>query len=201
MELVKGRPLGDHAKAHGLNLRQRLDLMARVCDAVDHAHQRGVIHRDLKPGNILVDEQGQPKVLDFGVARAVSGDLHAMTMQTGVGQLIGTLQYMSPEQIRADPAHIDRRSDVYALGVILFELLLGRHPHELAGLPLPEAARRICDDDPQRAGWLERSLRGDVEIIIAKSLEKGCGAPVSVCSRTRRRHPPPPRRPAHQRPR
>ena len=96
--------------------------MAKVCDAVHHAHQRGIIHRDLKPGNILVDESGQPKILDFGVARVTDSDAKT-TRQTDVGQIVGTLAYMSPEQVLADPLELDTRSDVYALGVILFELL------------------------------------------------------------------------------
>ena len=89
--------------------------MAKVCEAVHHAHQRGIIHRDLKPGNILVDESGQPKILDFGVARATDSDAQA-TRQTDVGQIVGTLAYMSPEQVLADPLELDTRSDVYALG-------------------------------------------------------------------------------------
>ena len=92
--------------------------MIRICEGVEHAHQRGVIHRDLKPGNILVDESGQPKILDFGLARVTDGDLQA-TRRTDMGQLLGTLAYMSPEQVMADPFALDTRSDVYALGVIL----------------------------------------------------------------------------------
>ena len=108
--------------------------MAKICDAVQHAHQRGVIHRDLKPGNILVDETGQPKILDFGVARVTDSDVEA-TRQTDMGQLIGTLAYMSPEQVLADPQELDIRSDVYALGVIIYELLAGKLPYEIS----PEA--------------------------------------------------------------
>src|SRR5262245_5875616 len=120
MELIAGVPLDQYAHQHGLDARGRLELLARVCDAVQHAHERGVIHRDLKPGNILVEASGQPKVLDFGVARAA--DLRATTAHTQTGQVVGTLSYMSPEQIAADP-RLDQRSDVYTLGVILFELL------------------------------------------------------------------------------
>src|SRR5262245_65330120 len=99
MELVDGEPLTKFAAS--LDTRGRMELVANVCDAVHHAHQRGIIHRDLKPANILVDARGQPKVLDFGVARAADSDLRVTTMQTGIGQLIGTLPYMSPEQALA----------------------------------------------------------------------------------------------------
>src|SRR5207244_1157252 len=100
-----------------LNVPQRLALLMRICEAVQYAHQQGVIHRDLKPANILVTEDGQPKILDFGVARATESDLAVTTMQTDVGQIVGTLPYMSPEQAGGNPDEIDTRSDVYALGV------------------------------------------------------------------------------------
>src|SRR5262249_36385440 len=152
-----------------------LDLLARVCDAVQHAHEQGVIHRDLKPGNILVDEGGQPRVLDFGVARVTGADLLSTTHRTRTGQLVGTLSYMSPEQVAADPATLDGRSDVYRLGVILFELLAGRLPYPLKDLPLPEAARLIREHEPSRLGSVDAHLRGDVETIVAKALEKEPG--------------------------
>jgi predicted Ser/Thr protein kinase len=113
MELIRGQALHEYAKAHQLNTRQRLILIAKVCDAVEHAHQRGVIHRDLKPSNILVDETGQPKILDFGVARVTEAGAQ-LTRGTDLGQLIGTLAYMSPEQVSGDPLALDNRSDVYA---------------------------------------------------------------------------------------
>jgi tetratricopeptide (TPR) repeat protein/tRNA A-37 threonylcarbamoyl transferase component Bud32 len=170
MEFIKGAPLHEYARTHGLNTRQRLELVAKVCDAVEHAHQRGIIHRDLKPGNVLVDESGQPKVLDFGVARATDSDARA-TRQTDVGQLIGTLAYMSPEQVLGDPLELDTRSDVYALGVILFELLADRLPYEL-GANLLDSVRAIREEDPARLSSISRSYRGDVETIVAKALEK-----------------------------
>jgi tetratricopeptide (TPR) repeat protein len=170
MEFIRGLPLHRDVARRGASLRQRLEILSKVCDAVHHAHQRGVIHRDLKPGNILVDESGQPKILDFGVARVTDRDAQA-TRQTDVGQMLGTLAYMSPEQVRADPAAIDFRSDVYALGVILYELLAGRLPYGL-GVQLHEATRAILEDDPQRLSSINRVYRGDLETIVAKALEK-----------------------------
>jgi WD40 repeat protein/predicted Ser/Thr protein kinase len=172
MELISGVPLDEYARLRSLTLPARLELLARVCDAVQHAHERGVIHRDLKPGNILVDETGQPKVLDFGVARAADLGLTAGGGRTEAGQLIGTLNYMSPEQASGDPAALDPRGDVYALGVILYELLAQRPPYNLEGLPLPEAARIIHEQEPSRLGAIDGHLRGDVETIVAKALEK-----------------------------
>jgi serine/threonine protein kinase len=172
MEYVEGPRLDRYAGENQLDTRQRLKLMALICEAVQHAHQKGVIHRDLKPGNILVDESGQPKVLDFGVARATNADTHIVTMQTNAGQLIGTIPYMSPEQVSGVPSEIDTRSDVYALGVICFELLTQRLPHQLRDRSIPEAARIIRDQEPSRLGSINPALRGDLETIVAKALEK-----------------------------
>lgn len=172
MELVRGKPLAKFAAERQLNLRQRLELFAQICDAVQHAHQRGVIHRDLKPENILVTEEGQPKILDFGVARVTDADLQATTVQTDIGQLIGTIPYMSPEQVGGDPHELDTRSDVYALGVVLYELLAGRLPYDLSRRLIPEAVRIIREEEPTRLSSVSRSLRGDVETIVGKSLEK-----------------------------
>jgi tetratricopeptide (TPR) repeat protein len=170
MELIRGESLLRFAEMHSLSTRQRLALMAKVCEAVHHAHQRGIIHRDLKPGNIFVDETGQPKILDFGVARATDADARA-TRQTDLGQLIGTLAYMSPEQVLGDPLELDTRSDVYALGVILFELMAGRLPYEI-GAQVPKAIRTIREQDPARLSAVSRIFRGDIETIAAKALEK-----------------------------
>ena len=170
MEFIDGTPLRDYVEAHPLGTRQRLALVARVCDAVEHAHQRGIIHRDLKPSNILLDASGQPKVLDFGVARVTDSDGH-VTRQTDLGQLVGTLAYMSPEQVLADPLELDTRTDVYALGVILYELLAARLPYRLSG-KLIEATRTIQEEDPARLSSINRVYRGDVETIVAKALEK-----------------------------
>jgi len=172
MELVRGRPLDIFVREEGLDTREVVALLARICEAVHYAHQRGVIHRDLKPENILVDQQGQPKILDFGVARATDADIQTATIQTAVGQLLGTIPYMSPEQIEGDSSALDIRSDVYALGVIGFELLAGRLPHDFTGSSLPEAMRRIREDEPARLGALDASLRGDLETIIHKAIEK-----------------------------
>jgi hypothetical protein len=169
MELVAGQRLTDFAA--GIGIRGRLALLARVCDAVHHAHQRGIIHRDLKPANILVDSTGQPKILDFGVARLTDADAQA-TRQTDVGQIIGTLAYMSPEQVLADPFEIDIRSDVYALGLILYELLAGRLPYNTDRVRIHEAVEAICRQEPPALGTLENAYRGDIETIVAKAIEK-----------------------------
>jgi len=170
MEFIRGAALRDYADGRHLGVRERLQLMVKICDAVHHAHQRGLIHRDLKPGNIIVDETGQPKILDFGVARVTDSDTQA-TMATDVGQLVGTLNYMSPEQVLADPLDIDTRSDVYALGVILYELLSGRLPYQISKR-LHEAMQTIREEDPSRLSTIDRRYRGDIETIAAKALEK-----------------------------
>jgi WD40 repeat protein len=172
MEFVRGLPLDEYARQRSLTVPDRLGLLARVCDAVQHAHDRGVIHRDLKPANVLVEETGQPKVLDFGVARATDADLLTGAGLTRTGQLLGTPNYMSPEQVTADPAAVDHRADVYALGVILFELLAHRLPYRLEDRPLAEVARLILEEEPPRLGSLDPALRGDVETIVAKALAK-----------------------------
>ena len=170
MELVYGQSLVDYCDTHQLNVRQRLELIATICDAVQHAHQRALIHRDLKPANILVDESGQPHILDFGVARLTDSDAHA-TRQTDIGQIIGTLAYMSPEQVLGDPAEIDTRSDVYALGIILYELLAGKPPYAI-GHHLTEAVRTIHEEEPAALRSVNRTYRGDVDTIVGKTLEK-----------------------------
>lgn len=171
MEFIDGCPLLQYANTRNLDTRARLDLMAKICDAVNHAHQRGIIHRDLKPSNILVDDSGQPKILDFGVARVTDADTQA-TRQTDMGQLIGTLAYMSPEQVLADPLALDIRSDVYALGVILYELLARKAPYDTERKALHEVVQVIREEDPAPLSSINRGYRGDVETIVAKALEK-----------------------------
>ncbi|MHC4992387.1 MAG: serine/threonine-protein kinase, partial [Planctomycetota bacterium] len=122
MELIDGQTLLPYAASHELDVRDRLRLFAEICDIVHYAHQKGVVHRDIKPGNIIVDEEGRPKILDFGVARLTDADLRTTTLQTASGELIGTVPYMSPEQLAGDPDDLDIRSDVYGLGVTLYEL-------------------------------------------------------------------------------
>lgn len=172
MELVEGRPLTTFSDARRLSHQERLTLLLRVCAAVHHAHQKSVIHRDLKPANILVDDAGQPKILDFGVARTTGVGPTAATLYTQPGQIIGTLPYMSPEQIAGDPAAIDIRTDIYALGVIAYELLSGRLPHDLRQHSVADAARVIRDEEPTRLSVYDRSFRGDLETIIGKALHK-----------------------------
>jgi serine/threonine protein kinase len=171
MEFIAGWSLLEFAEERHLNSRDRLKLMAKICDAMNHAHQRGIIHRDLKPGNILVDDAGQPKILDFGVARVTDSDTEK-TRQTDMGQLIGTLAYMSPEQVLADPLELDIRSDVYALGVITYELLAGKLPYDTDGKALHEIVQSIRETDPVPLSSIQRIYRGDVDTIVAKALEK-----------------------------
>jgi tetratricopeptide (TPR) repeat protein/predicted Ser/Thr protein kinase len=171
MELVNGASLSEWVRADRPSRRRRLELFVRACDAVDHAHECDVIHRDLKPSNIVIDANGIPRVLDFGLARIIDPDATLISTRDG-GQLGGTLPYMSPEQAMSDPDDLDRRCDVYSLGVILFQLLTDRLPFELTRTPLPEAVRIICERPPPRPSSLDRALRGDPETIVLRALRK-----------------------------
>ncbi|MCG8405929.1 MAG: serine/threonine-protein kinase [Phycisphaerales bacterium] len=166
MELVEGVDLRSFASSR--NDRQKLSLVAQVARALAHAHQRGVIHRDLKPANILVTADGVPKIIDFGVSRRSDRPAGARDL-TYEGQLIGSLRYMSPEQARGHNSAVDTRSDVYALGVILFELLSGETPHDLPALPTPDAVAKLQTEPAQlrsRAAQVSR----DVEAIVQTAL-------------------------------
>ena len=170
MELVDGLNILEHADRKELSVSQRFELLARVADAVQHAHERGVVHRDLKPENILVDGTGQPKILDFGVAHFTDHEMRKTLTRSG--ELVGTIAFMSPEQLLGDPAAVTAASDVYALGVLAYELLAGRLPIALDGHPFPEAIRLAQVSEPELLGALDPQLRGDPEAIVAKALEK-----------------------------
>jgi len=172
MELVSGPPLTDYVRAAQLLVRERVALVVQIADAIQHAHERGVVHRDLKPANILVAAGGQPKVLDFGIARATGTDIDRITVQTAHGQLMGTLAYMSPEQLRGRSADVDGRADVYALGVVLYRVLTDRMPFELAGLPWPEAIQRILTAPSPLLGEIDRALAGPLEQIAARAMAR-----------------------------
>lgn len=202
MELVDGMPITRFCDEHHLDLRQRLELFIRVCQAVQHAHQKGVIHRDLKPPNVLVsieDGRPTPKIIDFGIAKATQGRLIDRTLTTDGRRFIGTPEYMSPEQASVDSQHLDTRTDIYSLGVLLYEILVGVTPFRRAehaddGENPEEILRLVREDDPRRpslrlstqgekAGeiarrrntepaMLRRALEGDLDWIVLKALEK-----------------------------
>ena len=200
MEYVKGEPITAYCDRHKLGMRQRLELFAQVCDGVQHAHQKGVVHRDLKPSNVLVavqDDRPVPKIIDFGVAKATAQQLTDRTLRTEFGAMIGTLEYMSPEQAEMGGLDIDTRTDVYALGVILYELLTGALPFEskeLRQAGILEIRRTIREKEPLRPSTritrlggastaaaanrhteprrLAGLLRGDLDWVTMRALEK-----------------------------
>ena len=174
MDYVTGYALDDHVQRSGLTVEQTMRLFRKVCEAVNVAHLRGIIHRDLKPGNIRVDPSGQPYILDFGLAKISPydpiADAETRTM-TVPGQFVGSLPWAAPEQVEGGSADIDIRTDVYALGVILYQLLTGRHPYDVSG-----NARGLLDTiltaQPIRPGAVRHDVDGEVETIVLKSLSK-----------------------------
>src|SRR5207302_10527604 len=156
MELVKGVPITKYCDQEHLTPKERLQLFMPVCQAVQHAHQKGIIHRDLKPSNVLIglyDGQAIPKVIDFGVAKATAQNLTEQTIFTEVGQVVGTLEYMAPEQAALNNLDIDTRADIYSLGVILYELLAGSPPfpaRQLRGAAFTEMLRIIREVEPPK---------------------------------------------------
>jgi serine/threonine protein kinase/tetratricopeptide (TPR) repeat protein len=177
MDLVRGVDVRTWCDGGGLDLRDRVELVARICDAVHHAHQKGVIHRDLKPSNVLVvDEDGRPdpRVIDFGIARATDESVMRQTRFTVSGQLVGTPAYMSPEQA-AEPQRADTRTDVYALGAILYELVTGDPPFDegtIGSASQSEIERILRDVEPTRPSSLSTEARGDLEAIILMAMDK-----------------------------
>ncbi len=173
LELLEGAlPITAFASQRGLDTTARIRLFVRVCDAVHHAHSRGVIHRDLKPANILVAANGDPKVIDFGIARVPAGESDGTAMATATGEIVGTLRYMAPEQFLGDPDAIDTRTDVYALGVVLFELLCDASPFDLDGKSVTEVSRIVREEDPRSLRSTRRHLSEELQWIVSHALEK-----------------------------
>ena len=174
MDYIRGMPLDAFVAAQSMSIDDILRLFAKVCDAVSYAHQHGVIHRDLKPGNVFVDERGEPRVLDFGLAKIAGteavGDSRPMLVSV-TGQVVGTLPYMSPEQTRGNPDEIDIRTDVYSLGVLLYELLTGKYPYDVSG-QMAETLRNIAETEPLRPSSIRRQINNEVETIVLKALAK-----------------------------
>jgi len=170
MELIEGMPLDEYVRQRKLSTRQTMTLMQVVCEAVQHAHQNGVIHRDLKPSNILVSEDGRPHVVDFGLAITLSRD-NAFRTVSADGEVTGTPAYMSPEQAAGQHEQLDTRTDVYSLGVVLYELLTGGFPYDV-DTSMVETLRHIGETDPIRPSKTVRSLDRDIDTMVLKALAK-----------------------------
>ncbi|MEE8526718.1 MAG: serine/threonine-protein kinase, partial [Thermoanaerobaculia bacterium] len=189
MELVDGAPIDRYCEQHELSIEKRLRLFRKVCAAVQFAHQNLVIHRDLKPSNVLIAADGEPKLLDFGIAKLLEGGVAALTLDTAPGHGAMTPRYASPEQIRLEP--VTTASDVYSLGVLLYELLTGRTPYRLASDRSDEVARAVCEQEPEKPSTavrrqasesstetlrdprkLRQLLAGDLDSIVLKALRK-----------------------------
>lgn len=177
MELVSGQPITDYCDAKGLDIRARIRLMLEVCGAVRHAHQNALIHRDIKPSNVLVAENtggARPKVIDFGVVKPLGNAVVEEGLQTVAGELLFTPHYMSPEQATLDVSNVDTRTDVYGLGLLLYELLCGRRPFDLpdASTSFDDVRRIIREREPTPPSRYRRVLRGDLDAIVLRALEK-----------------------------
>jgi serine/threonine protein kinase len=172
MDYVRGQPLDSHVRSAERSIPQIVRLFVEVCDAVSYAHQHGVIHRDLKPSNILVGQDGRPQVLDFGLAKIVgAGEQAGDASVTVAGQIMGTVRYMSPEQTKGEPDSIDVRTDVYSLGVILYELLTGVPPYP-TNLEFVTALQNIRVMDPVRPSRVRRELNSELDAIVLRSMAK-----------------------------
>ena len=172
MRYVEGRPLDEYMAGRDCGEGETLELFATIAGAVNHAHQRGMIHRDLKPSNILIGDSGEPHLLDFGLAKPL-GEVGTVqrSVQTMAGEFVGTLAYAAPEQVGGDPNAIDVRSDVYALGVILFEMLTGVHPYPV-DVQLTELVSNIAQREPARPSSIRREISGELDTIVLKALSK-----------------------------
>ncbi len=208
MENVKGIPITEHCDRQKLSIEDRLELFLQVCDAVQYAHQKGIIHRDIKPSNILVSVDGQkaaPRIIDFGVSKAITQPLSERTLYTEQGQFVGTPEYMSPEQAEMGQQDIDTRSDVYSLGVVLYELLTGTLPFDpdtLRESSIENIKRIIREQDPKRPSTrltsmgekaqkiaenrnidltiLKKRLNRELEWIPLKAMRKDRTAPLQI---------------------
>lgn len=170
MEFIPGAlPITTYCDREGLPIEEKIQLFLRVCDAVHYGHTLGVIHRDIKPGNVLVGDDGRPKVIDFGVAKSTDKHSVGLTQDSGALRIIGTFNYMSPEQREGD--EIDTRSDVYALGVLLYELLTGSLPHQLTGVPITDASRVVRERAIKRPSTTQPNVSADIDAVTLKALE------------------------------